>query len=138
MVFQFYYLLFLYILLDNDDEAQRDFNLQACDDVSGNHAIDEERDSDVIYEPNDRRTDRSSRRPSSFLDAQSIRSHSNFKSWFTSSVSLPETLIVETCGKDALFYLRFQRHIIFFLFIVMLLSICAILPINLQGKSTQF
>ena len=94
-------------------------------------------DTDVIYKPQDTSGERLSR-PRSSIGAESIKDSVEFKSWITSVVTLPEKLIIETCGKDALFYLRFQRHIIFFLLIVMILSICVVLPINLQGKFTKY
>ena len=51
------------------------------------------------------------------------------KIWFT--MSDPD--ISEHCGDDALQYLRFQRHIIAYLAIVVVACICVILPINFQG-----
>ena len=116
---------------ENGEDEGQDFNLQTCDDVSENQRINE--DCDVVYTPDDRPTDRLSR-PTSSNASESIRPNTNSQSWFRAIFSLPEKRILERCGKDALFYLRFQRHIIFFLFIVMIISICIILPINLQGK----
>ena len=51
------------------------------------------------------------------------------KIWFT--MSDPD--VAEHCGDDALQYLRFQRHIIAYLAIVVVACICIILPINFQG-----
>ena len=126
---------FIFFTIEQDDDARQDFNLQTCDDVSENPPTDE--DTDVIYMPEDRPSDRLSR-PRSSIGVESIRNSASFRSWLTSMATLPEKMIRETCGKDALFYLRFQRHIIFFLFIVMIMSICVILPINLQGKFTYY
>lgn len=41
--------------------------------------------------------------------------------------------ILEWCGEDAIHYLSFQRHIIFLLVVVSVLSLCVILPVNLSG-----
>lgn len=41
--------------------------------------------------------------------------------------------ILERCGEDAIHYLSFQRHIIFLLVAVNILSLCVILPVNLSG-----
>ena len=41
--------------------------------------------------------------------------------------------IFDKCGDDALQYLRFQRFVLCYLIILMLLSIGVILPLNLQG-----
>ena len=53
----------------------------------------------------------------------------SLKSIFTTS----DEEIFLRCGDDALQYLRFQRYITCYLTIVMLLSICIILPLNLRG-----
>lgn len=37
------------------------------------------------------------------------------------------------CGPDALQYLSFQRHIIFYMVIMMVISLTVVLPINFQG-----
>ena len=42
--------------------------------------------------------------------------------------------IFERCGEDALQYLRFQRYIICYLLILMILSIGVILPLNFYGN----
>ena len=42
--------------------------------------------------------------------------------------------IFERCGDDALQYLRFQRYIICYLVILMIFSICIILPLNVHGN----
>ena len=51
------------------------------------------------------------------------------KTWFT----MPDPDIAAYCGDDALQYLRFQRYIIVYLVIIVIASICVILPINFQG-----
>ena len=55
---------------------------------------------------------------------------SSLKTIFTAS----DEAIFHRCGDDALQYLRFQRYIICYLLIVMILSICVILPLNFQGN----
>ena len=55
---------------------------------------------------------------------------SSLKTIFTAS----DEEIFERCGDDALQYIRFQRYIIWYLVILMLLSICIILPLNFQGN----
>lgn len=37
------------------------------------------------------------------------------------------------CGPDAVQYLSFQRHIIVYMLIMMIISLTIILPINFQG-----
>jgi hypothetical protein len=37
------------------------------------------------------------------------------------------------CGSDAVQYLSFQRHIIIYMLIMMVISLTIVLPINFQG-----
>ncbi|KAB1258923.1 CSC1-like protein 1 [Camelus dromedarius] len=53
--------------------------------------------------------------------------------WLTAIFRLHDDHILEWCGEDAIHYLSFQRHIIFLLTVVSLLSLCVILPVNLSG-----
>ncbi|KAM4861516.1 CSC1-like protein 1 isoform 1-T1 [Thomomys bottae] len=53
--------------------------------------------------------------------------------WLTAVFRLQDERILEWCGEDAIHYLSFQRHIIFLLALVSLLSLCVILPANLSG-----
>ena len=53
----------------------------------------------------------------------------SLKTIFTAS----DEEIFHRCGDDALQYIRFQRYIICYLVILMILSICVILPLNFQG-----
>lgn len=43
--------------------------------------------------------------------------------------------INEKCGKDAIYYLVFQRYLIVYLFIVTIISVSVLLPINLNGTA---
>ncbi|XP_072804756.1 CSC1-like protein 1 isoform X1 [Vicugna pacos] len=54
--------------------------------------------------------------------------------WLTAIFRLHDDHILEWCGEDAIHYLSFQRHIIFLLTVVSLLSLCVILPVNLSGN----
>ncbi|XP_014717853.1 CSC1-like protein 1 [Equus asinus] len=53
--------------------------------------------------------------------------------WLTAIFRLRDDQILERCGEDAIHYLSFQRHIIFLLVAVNILSLCVILPVNLSG-----
>lgn len=57
----------------------------------------------------------------------------NVLSWIVHLFKLKERHINEKCGKDAIYYLVFQRYLITYLFIVTILSISVLLPIHLQG-----
>ena len=58
----------------------------------------------------------------------------SFREWFTSIFTMSDVDIINRCGLDALQYLRFQRHIIFYVTMTMVLSISIILPLNFQGN----
>ncbi|XP_069911502.1 CSC1-like protein 1 [Oryctolagus cuniculus] len=53
--------------------------------------------------------------------------------WLTAIFRLHDDQILQWCGEDAIHYLSFQRHIIFLLVLLSLLSLCVILPVNLSG-----
>ncbi|XP_069879328.1 CSC1-like protein 1 isoform X1 [Dipodomys merriami] len=53
--------------------------------------------------------------------------------WLTAIFQLHDDQILEWCGEDAIHYLSFQRHVIFLLGAVSILSLCVILPVNLSG-----
>ena len=109
------------------------FNFQRCESVEGNKNSNEDEDVQTV----DERTDKANeevQRPISSYSLQSNGVGTDSQPWYKSILVLPEELILERGGKDALYYLRFQRHIIVFLFIVTFMSICIILPINLQGR----
>ena len=102
-----------------------------------NKESNETEDVQTIDECADKENEKANR-PMSSYSLQSNGSNTDSQTWLKSILVLPEELILERGGKDALYYLRFQRHIIVFLFIVTMMSICIILPINLQGMYTLF
>lgn len=55
-------------------------------------------------------------------------------SWLPAIFRISREEIKAKCGPDAVHYLSFQRHLITMTFIVTLISICIILPINFQGN----
>lgn len=46
--------------------------------------------------------------------------------------------INEKCGKDAIYYLVFQRYLIVYIIFVTVVSLAVILPINLYGKACNY
>ena len=54
--------------------------------------------------------------------------------WIRSIFTLSDEQYLRKCGADAVQYLKFQRHLIFFVAIISIACICIILPINFQGK----
>ncbi|XP_001512688.2 CSC1-like protein 1 [Ornithorhynchus anatinus] len=73
------------------------------------------------------------------LSSSSSSSHLDFESdwgwcsWLTAVFRMQDEEIQERCGDDAIHYLAFQRHIIFLLVVINVLSLCVILPVNLSG-----
>ena len=64
-------------------------------------------------------------------------------SWITSVFTLSDDMILRKCGIDAIQYIRFQRHLLVFVFIITLVCITIILPINfimgnIQGKLISY
>ena len=118
---------------DNDDNLSLNLNTLQSESVLTNENENEEPNGHIqaSFEDNDR--DISSQPITSHVKIDRTELSGDFRKRITSLFTLSEDLILERGGSDALYYLRFQRHIIFFIFIVMLLSICVILPINLQG-----
>ena len=118
---------------DNDDSLSLNLNTLQSESVLTNENENEEPNGHIqaSFEDNDR--DISSQPITSNVKIDRTELSGDFRKRITSLFTLSEDLILERGGSDALYYLRFQRHIIFFIFIVMLLSICVILPINLQG-----
>ena len=51
-------------------------------------------------------------------------------SWIASVFTLSDDMILRKCGIDAIQYIRFQRHLLVFVFIITLVCITIILPIN--------
>ena len=62
-----------------------------------------------------------------------LQNKESFSSSFRTIFTASDEEIFERCGDDSLQYLRFQRYIICYLVILMLLSVCLILPLNIQG-----
>ena len=118
---------------DNDDNLSLNLNTLQSESVLTNENENEEPNGHIqaSFEDNDR--DISSQPITSNVKIDRTELSGDFRKRITSLFTLSEDVILERGGSDALYYLRFQRHIIFFIFIVMLLSICVILPINLQG-----
>ena len=118
---------------DNDENLTLNLNTLQSESVLTNENENEEPNGHIqaSFEDNDR--DISSQPITSNVKIDRTELSGDFRKRITSLFTLSEDLILERGGSDALYYLRFQRHIIFFIFIVMLLSICVILPINLQG-----
>ena len=123
----------LFLKTDNDDNLSLNLNTLPSESVLTNENENEEPNGHIqaSFEDNDR--DISSQPITSNVKIDRTELSGDFRKRITSLFTLSEDLILERGGSDALYYLRFQRHIIFFIFIVMLLSICVILPINLQG-----
>ena len=56
----------------------------------------------------------------------------SFFAWIISIFTLSDDKFLQKCGSDAVQYLRFQRHLITFTFVIMVVCIGVILPINFQ------
>ena len=125
--------MLVFLKTDNDDNLSLNLNTLQSESVLTNENENEEPNGHIqaSFEDNDR--DISSQPITSNVKIDRTELSGDFRKRITSLFTLSEDLILERGGSDALYYLRFQRHIIFFIFIVMLLSICVILPINLQG-----
>ena len=61
----------------------------------------------------------------------------SFGAWLKSIFTMSDEDILGRCGYDALQYLRFQRHVICYLTVPMVLSISVILPLNFQGRQRE-
>jgi hypothetical protein len=55
--------------------------------------------------------------------------------WVTSIFMLSDDQFLRKCGKDAVQYLKFQRHLIIFVLILMVVCMGIILPVNFQGNN---
>ena len=84
---------------------------------------DVEEDEDAIEE---------AERPPQVVRQQSV-TKLTFWQWLKTTFTAPDDYIFDKCGDDALQYLRFQRHVIFYLLFIMVLAICVVLPLNFQG-----
>ncbi|XP_058804912.1 calcium permeable stress-gated cation channel 1 [Phymastichus coffea] len=56
-----------------------------------------------------------------------------FLSWIVTAFKLPDDELLKRAGPDGLLYVSFQRHLMALMAIMMLVSICVILPINFHG-----
>ena len=113
------------------EDSSQDLNLQKCEHVQKDNEENDNQDDAAVGQD-----DRLSQVvPLSNVEGRGA--NNNFTTWITSIFILPKQLVLERGGIDALYYLRFQRHIIAFLFIVTIISIGVILPINLQGTLTH-
>ncbi|XP_022915183.1 calcium permeable stress-gated cation channel 1 [Onthophagus taurus] len=54
--------------------------------------------------------------------------------WIPTIFMINKQKIFARCGPDALHYLSFQQHLLGLMGIIMIISICVILPINFQGN----
>ena len=125
--------MLVFLKTDNDDNLSLNLNTLQSESVLPNENENGEPNGHFqgSFEDSDR--DISSQPITSNGKIDRAEFSGDFRKRITSLFTLSEDVILERGGSDALYYLRFQRHIIFFIFIVMLLSICVILPINLQG-----
>ncbi|KAJ4436072.1 hypothetical protein ANN_18699 [Periplaneta americana] len=64
----------------------------------------------------------------------SIHIDKGFCSWLTAIFRIKDENILMKCGPDAVQYLSFQRHIIVYMLIMMVISLTIVLPINFQGE----
>lgn len=60
-----------------------------------------------------------------------------FFMWLPAVFRIDRGQVLAKCGPDAVHYLSFQRHLITLMFIITLVSIGIILPINFQGTNLQ-
>ena len=58
----------------------------------------------------------------------------SFFAWIYTIFTLSDEKFLQKCGSDAVQYIRFQRHLIAFTCIIMIVCIGVILPINFQGS----
>lgn len=66
---------------------------------------------------------------------ESLNIDEGFFTWLPAVFRLTREQVLAKCGPDAVHYLSFQRHAITLMFIVTVVSIGVILPINFQGSS---
>lgn len=66
---------------------------------------------------------------------ESLNIDEGFFTWLPAVFRLTREQVLAKCGPDAVHYLSFQRHAITLMFIVTLVSIGVILPINFQGTN---
>ena len=77
-----------------------------------------------------------SRNPQNSIDveyAEEALEDRRVGAWILSIFTLSDEKYLRKCGVDAVQYLKFQRHLIFFMAIITVTCIAIILPINFQG-----
>ena len=65
---------------------------------------------------------------------EALKEDRHFFAWIVKIFTLSDEKILRKCGTDAVQYLKFQRHLILLVTIMMIMCICVILPINFQGE----
>ena len=60
-----------------------------------------------------------------------------FLKFFSMSMYNRDKHINDKCGKDAIYYLFFQRYLIVFMLVITILSVSILLPINLNGNACK-
>ena len=93
------------------------------------YSIDQKGDTNTSHTENEEKRHNLVRQETMMMLQNKESFSSSFRTIFTAS----DEEIFERCGDDSLQYLRFQRYIICYLVILMLLSVCLILPLNIQG-----
>lgn len=65
---------------------------------------------------------------------EALKEDKHFFAWIIKIFTLSDEKFLRKCGTDAVQYLKFQRHLILFVTVMMVMCICVILPINFQGE----
>ena len=68
--------------------------------------------------------------------AEEVMEDRRVGAWIISIFTLSDEKYLRKCGVDAVQYLKFQRHLIFFMAIITVACVAIILPINFQGNFT--
>ncbi|XP_076366962.1 LOW QUALITY PROTEIN: osmosensitive cation channel TMEM63C-like [Tachypleus tridentatus] len=70
------------------------------------------------------------------IDSVEVNLHLDmgFCSWLTAIFKVKDEHILKKSGYDAVQYLSFQRHIILYMFIICVVSLVIVLPVNFQGN----
>lgn len=113
---------------DNDSEAKWTQLFYAPDDVTVEDTDDIERNEGASSQVHQQVVDES-------IDysAEDVLEDQRLGGWIRSIFTLSDEKYLNKCGLDAVQYLKFQRHLIFFMAVISVACICIILPINFQG-----
>ena len=65
---------------------------------------------------------------------EALKEDQHYFAWIVKIFTLSDDKFLRKCGTDAVQYLRFQRHLIFLVLVMMVMCICVILPVNFQGE----